>query len=217
MDSNMAVRIVKNLNHIFSMSLPANACHIYIDFAMLSRAVLTELRIDGLPSAIQSPHSLNHRHGPEIEDIVIVGQAFRLPGDINTPESFWKALVTKREDIMTHIPEDRWDHQSFYRPPGSTDHSQPGDITFNKAGFIDVAHFDNNFFGISTAEAFFTGPIVRLTLETAFQALEDACIPISGVKGTNMGVYVAPGVGDGYHQMIYHEQGFQCVYSHCDY
>jgi len=142
------------------------------------------------------------------EEIVIVGQALRLPGDINTSESFWEALMKKRDDIMTPVPADRWHHSSFYHPPSPTSPPQVCDISFEKAGFVDVAHFDNNFFGISAPEALFISPSIRLTLETAFEALENAGIPIAKVKGTSMGVFVAAGLDDGYNHLLYQSYGW---------
>ena len=202
----MAVRIVNELNQFFKLHLPLNTCHTYLDFASLSEAVLTEL---GMNENV-TMEVLGTGKSPTVqpqEEVVIVGQALRLPGDINTPESFWKALVDKR-DIMTPIPRDRWDHASFYRSPSSTAPVQTCDINFEKAGFIDVANFDNNFFGISTPEALCVSPSIRLTLETTFEALENANIPISRVKGTNMGVFVSAGLDGGYQQLLFHDKGF---------
>ena len=205
MDSDMAVRIVNELNHFFKLHLPLNTCHTYLDLASLSRAVLTELGMNesvNIEEGKAKPATIRSQ-----EEVVIVGQALRLPGDINTPESFWQALVDKR-DIMTPIPPDRWDQASFYRSPSSTAPPQTCDITFEKAGFIEVANFDNNFFGISAPEAFCVSPTIRLTLETAFEALENANIPISRVKGTNMGVFVAAGLDGGYQQLLFYDKGF---------
>ena len=204
MDSSMAVKIVNELNHFFKLHLPLNTCHTYVDVVSLSGAVLTEL---GMSEKVITEVNTAKPPTVQSQEVVIVGQAFRLPGDINTPESFWQALVGKR-DIMTPIPPDRWDQASFYRSPSSTTPPQTCDITFEKAGFIEVANFDNNFFGISTPEAFCVSPAIRLTLETAFEALENANIPISRVKGTDMGVFVAPGSDGGYQQLLVYDNGF---------
>ncbi|KAJ3503195.1 hypothetical protein NLJ89_g8542 [Agrocybe chaxingu] len=206
MDSNMAVRIVNKLNGLFSLQLPLNACHTYINLTQLTQAVLAEL---GLENSLKHGRpSLAPPIRKDVEEIVVVGQALRLPGDINTPESFWEALVNKRNDIITPVPEDRWDHASFYRPLSSDAPPQPSDINFEKAGFIDVAHFDNIFFGISGPEAYYVDPAVRLTLETAFEALENANIPISKIKGTSMGVFVGACLDEGYTQLLFQNNGF---------
>ena len=51
-----------------------------------------------------------------------------------------------------------------------------------KAGFVDIARFDHSF-GISSAQTFYAAPNIQLSLEVAFQALENANIPISLIKG----------------------------------
>lgn len=188
------------------LKLPLNTCHTYIDLKALLNAIMVTLGIKeelpSLPPPKKKPSSL------EPEEIVIVGHAVRLPGDINTLDAFWDALIHKRDDLMTKAPPDRWDADSFYRSPNSTAPPRNGDILFPKSGFVDVAHFDNSFFGISKPEALYVGPATRLTLETAFEALENAAIPMSKVKGTNMGVFIATGMDTGYVQLLHEEKGF---------
>jgi polyketide synthase 13 len=48
------------------------------------------------------------RPGPaERVDIAIVGLSTRLPGDMNTPDETWQALLEGR-DAITDLPEGRW-------------------------------------------------------------------------------------------------------------
>ena len=42
------------------------------------------------------------------DDIAIVGLATRLPGDMNTPDETWQALLEGR-DAITDLPEGRWE------------------------------------------------------------------------------------------------------------
>jgi acyl transferase domain-containing protein len=143
-----------------------------------------------------------------LEEVVIVGQALRLPGDINNADEFWAALTQKREDIIGPIPEDRWDHASFYKGPDSELEERPCDITLDKAGFINITDFDHTFFGISSIEAYHVAPNIRLTLEIAFEALENANIPVSRVKGSDMGVFVAANMDEGHIKLLYSEKGW---------
>lgn len=203
MTSVIAVAIVNKLNRLFDFNLPLETCHIYVDCAQLAAKVASSLDATGpLPKA---PLNLTPIASPA-EEVVIVGMACRLPGNINTPEEFWSALVDQREDIMSAIPNDRWDHESFYRPTWE----KPGDITLQKAGFIKLDEFDNAFFGISAAEAAVTSPFNRLVLETAFDALENAAIPPSSLKGSNTGVFVASGVEDGYSKLLLKAKLYDC-------
>jgi acyl transferase domain-containing protein len=149
------------------------------------------------------------------EDVVIVGQAFRLPGDINTPESFWTALIEKRQDIIVPVPPSRWDHASFYRAPDSKEPPAPCDVTLEKAGFIDIETFDHSFFGMTSAEAFHVPPSYRLSMEVAFEALENANIPAAKIKGTKMGVFVAAAMDEGYIKLLFADKGWAgMVYIH---
>jgi acyl carrier protein len=44
----------------------------------------------------------------DVEDIAIVGVATRFPGDMNTPDEMWTALLEGR-DAITDLPEGRWE------------------------------------------------------------------------------------------------------------
>jgi len=88
----MSTMIVNKLNRQLDLSLPLNTCHTYVDLVQLTEAILSNLGMDG-PSPKARPSTRVASNAQAKEDIVIVGQAFRLPGDINTPESFWTALI----------------------------------------------------------------------------------------------------------------------------
>ena len=80
---------------------------------------------------------------------------------ISTPQKVYD--MRSSTNIMNPIPETRWD-------------------TLDKAGFVELAGFDHSFFGISSAEAFHVSPNIRLSMEIAFEALENANIPISKIN-----------------------------------
>ena len=202
----MAVVIVNTLNHELGLNLPPNTCHNHIDLQDLTKAVSSKLDLIQTPQ----PHAPVRKGDPIAQkavEVVIVGEAVRLPGDLNTPSAFWNALVDRRNDLMTEPPPDRWDHASFYT---SCSDPKPGEITFSKSGFVEISSFDNAFFGISGPEALNVSPSARITLETAFEALEGANIPISKIKGSDMAVYVATGTEDGYSQLLFQEKGYDC-------
>ncbi|KAH7097474.1 hypothetical protein BKA62DRAFT_774277 [Auriculariales sp. MPI-PUGE-AT-0066] len=192
--SILATAIASNLNKRFALSLPPNICHVRVHSRALVEHVLELLYVR--PQV--KPTSASQRHATpardvEDDDIAIVGQALRLPGEIYDGEALWRALLEKR-DLMTGIPSERWDHSTFYRDATSSAPIQPGDITFRKAGFINIADFDNTFFGIPNNEALSIAPCNRLTLEVGFAALENANIPPSRLKGTDTGVFVSTGM-----------------------
>jgi acyl transferase domain-containing protein len=187
------------------MHLPLNTCHTHIDLVSLTNAILAELGIEG---AASSETRAYRRFSAQQEEVVVVGQSVRLPGDIRDPCSFWEALIEQRDDIMTPVPPSRWDHASFYRAPNSSDPPSPCDISLDKAGWIDLASFDHSFFGLGSSEAFFVSPTIRLTLEMAFEALENGNIPLSKIKGSDMGVFVANAMDDGYIQLLFADKGW---------
>jgi acyl transferase domain-containing protein len=210
MTSLISAQIVNDLNKRLGLDLAPNTCHIHIDFRQLSDAVCDILGIHSTHTTVNG----NSASSTKLfgEDIAVVGQALRLPGGINTPDSFWQALMQKRTDIPQPIPPTRWDHKSFYRPPESED-IKDGDITFERAGFIDLESFDNSFFGITAAEATLVTPSVRLVLETAFEALENANIPTSTIQGSNASVFVAMAI-DQYQHVLFDEKGYESYTRH---
>ncbi|KAF8125679.1 hypothetical protein K438DRAFT_1891701 [Mycena galopus ATCC 62051] len=208
MDSAAALVIVGKLNEHFSgLNLPRNTCHTHVDLDSLTAAISERLsRAEGAPSRVL--RSVARTAALDLsEEVVIVGQAVRLPGDLNTPEAFWEALVDMRQDLLIPVPQDRWDHASFYRKPG--DPAKPCDIAFERAGFVEIESFDNTFFGISPPEAFSVSPSARLVLETTWQALENANIPMSRLKGTDTGVFAAASMDQGYAKLMFVSLGFE--------
>lgn len=201
----MSTKIVNTLNRQLKMHLPLNTCHTHIDLVSLTKAIITELGFEG-PKSFESRDS--RRPSSEQEEVVVVGQSVRLPGGIHDPRSFWEALIEQRDDIMTPVPPSRWNHASFYRDPKSSAPPSPCDILLDKAGWIDLASFDHSFFGLGLSEAFFVSPTIRLTLEMAFEALENANIPLSKIKGSDMGVFVANAMDDGYIQLLFADKGW---------
>jgi hypothetical protein len=166
--------IVNKLNRQLNMGLPLNTCHIYVDLVFLTKAIHKNLGLEGLSPAARPSTESARAARSELKEDIIVGQAVRLPEDINNAESLWKALIDQRDDIMTPIPEARWYHKSFYRSPDSKNPSATCDITLDKAGFVELAGFDHSFFGISSAEAFRVSLNIPLSMEIAFEALENA-------------------------------------------
>lgn len=120
--------------------------------------------------------------------IAVVGIGCRLPGGANTPELLWRMLSEGR-DGWTDIPEDRFKWQSFYHP----DAESQG--TYNhRGGHLldqDVAAFDGGFFDIPAFESEAIDPQHRIQLEVAYEALENAGIPVDRVRGSNTSVHMA--------------------------
>lgn len=131
------------------------------------------------------------------EPIAIIGIGCRYPGGADTPEKFWK-IFKEGIDTITEVPPDRWDIDAYYDP----DKNAPGKMYTRYGGFIDhVDLFDPQFFGISPREAEDMDPQQRISLEVTWEALENAGIPPSTLKGTKTGVFMGICFND-YAQLI---------------
>ncbi|WP_424764367.1 beta-ketoacyl synthase N-terminal-like domain-containing protein, partial [Mycobacterium sp.] len=132
------------------------------------------------------------RSGPvERVDIAVVGLATRLPGDMNTPEETWQALMEGR-DAITDLPEGRW--SEFMEEPRLAERIKKART---RGGYLkDIKGFDSEFFALSKTEADNVDPQQRMTLELTWEALEHARIPASSLRGESVGVYVGTSVMD---------------------
>jgi acyl transferase domain-containing protein len=139
----------------------------------------------------------------------IIGIGCRFPGGVHSPEQFWKLLVDG-VDAICDIPDARFDIQRFYDP----DSSRPGRSYVRRAGIIDpVDRFDASFFGISRREATHMDPQQRLLLEVAWEALEDAGVPLDQIAGSRTGVYIGVS-GHDFASMLVYEENRNRIESH---
>lgn len=193
MDSLLAIELAKQLKDHFGESVMANATVLY-NYSTVN--TLSEYIINyanqTLPIVkVNNPISSTH------EPVVIVGMSGRFPQAANINE-FWSLLEEGRNGI-TDVPMNRWDMEKYYDP----DPNIPGKICSRKGGFmnIPVDEFDAVFFGISPREATYMDPQQRLLLEVTWEALEDAGINPTSLKGTRTGVFVGIWASD-YNQLL---------------
>ncbi len=119
------------------------------------------------------------------EPIAIVGLSCRFPGS-QDPDAFWR-LLSGGVDAVKEVPNDRWDKDAYSDPDPST----PNKMHAPFGGFLDqVDLFDAAFFGISGREAESMDPQQRLLLEVTWEALENAGIATSHLRGSPTGVFV---------------------------
>ncbi len=132
------------------------------------------------------------RSGPvERVDIAVVGLATRFPGDMNSPEETWQALLEGR-DAITELPEGRW--SEFMEEPRLAELITKART---RGGYLkDIKGFDSEFFALSKTEADNVDPQQRMALELTWEALEHARIPASSLRGQSVGVYVGTSVMD---------------------
>ncbi|MDT5335437.1 MAG: polyketide synthase 13 [Mycobacterium sp.] len=127
----------------------------------------------------------------EHDDIAIVGIGTRFPGDLNTPDEMWQALLEGR-DAITDLPAGRW--EEFLGEPRIAERVAKART---RGGYLsDIKGFDAEFFALSKMEADNIDPQQRMALELTWEALEHARIPASSLRGGSVGVYVGSSTND---------------------
>lgn len=102
--------------------------------------------------------------------LAIVGMSCRLPGGAVDTETFWQ-LLEDGLDVSRQIPADRFDIETHYDAEGKDMNKM---MTKYGCFIDDPASFDAAFFNMSPREAMVVDPQMRLSLVTAYEALERA-------------------------------------------
>lgn len=119
--------------------------------------------------------------------VAIIGIGCRMPPAGTSLPAFWKFLM-KGGNALRAIKKDRWDVRQFF----DADQGRPGKSYAPKAASLeaDVRQFDPLAFNISPREAAVLDPQQRLLLEVAWEAFEDAGLPLEKMSGSATGVFV---------------------------
>lgn len=116
--------------------------------------------------------------------VAVIGYSFRFPS--TSTKQYWQDLLDGR-DLVTEVDADRWSHEAYLHP----DKNHPGtSYTFAAGSLGDISTFDAGFFGISPRETALMDPQQRLLLEMSWEALENAGIQPSTIRGSQCGVYI---------------------------
>lgn len=117
-------------------------------------------------------------------DVAVIGLSCRFPGVPNLGE-FWRLLLDGRSTVGTF---------PAHRAVASNSTVHPDDTTLVSGSFFDsIDGFDAGFFGTEAAEATAMDPGQRLGLELAWEAVEDARLPASALRGREIDVLVGAG------------------------
>ena len=117
------------------------------------------------------------------QSIAIIGMACKFPGAPDL-DSFWRLLEAGGNAVTEGVPGSGTGRIGTLFPEGAaiSDGCRYG------AFVDDIDQFDESFFRISPVEAQLLDPQQRMTLETSWQALEDAGIDPDSLKGSRTGV-----------------------------
>jgi acyl transferase domain-containing protein/NADP-dependent 3-hydroxy acid dehydrogenase YdfG/acyl carrier protein len=147
--------------------------------------------------------------GQAEDDIALIGMACRFPGDVNGPGEFWDFLLSGGDGIV-EVPPERWENAAYY----DADKEKPGKMYVNRGGFIRwLEQFDPQFFGISPKEAPHIDPQHRWLLELTYEALENAGLKASELKGSDTAVYIGQFMHD-YEQVQLESGSHKLMSSH---
>ncbi|MBM5574133.1 polyketide synthase [Deefgea sp. CFH1-16] len=116
--------------------------------------------------------------------VAILGYSHRLPN--STGNSYWDNLLNE-EHLITEVEAGRWSKEAFLH--ANKNHAGTS-YTFKAGSIGDISGFDAGFFGIAPREAAQMDPQQRILLELSWEALENAGIKPSTIRGSQCGVYI---------------------------
>lgn len=142
--------------------------------------------IKRFPAFANGQQSLRKNESAKPHKVAIIGMAGRFPKS-TTLDEFWNNLTQAVNTVET-IPSVRWNADDHYAP-------QVGRVIDKAAskwgGFIDALDdFDTEFFRMSKDEACKLDPQVKLALEMAWGALEDAGYTSQALNSHSVGVFM---------------------------
>jgi len=121
------------------------------------------------------------------DPIAVIGLGCRVPGGATSADEMWR-LLQAGVQTAKEVPADRWDVSDWYDP----DPAAPGKSVTKEASFLDrIDMFDAGYFGILPREADRMDPQQRLLLEVAIEAIDDAGLPHSQLRGSSTSVFIA--------------------------
>uniref|UniRef100_A0A8C5H966 Fatty acid synthase n=1 Tax=Gouania willdenowi TaxID=441366 RepID=A0A8C5H966_GOUWI len=109
-----------------------------------------------------------------MDEIVIAGISGRLPESSNL-EEFWENLING-VDMVTE-DDRRWTPGLYGLPK-------------RNGKLKDISHFDASFFGVHPKQANTMDPQLRLMMEITYEAIVDAGLSASVLRGSKTGVYI---------------------------
>ncbi|PTB79570.1 hypothetical protein M440DRAFT_1326481 [Trichoderma longibrachiatum ATCC 18648] len=127
------------------------------------------------------------------EPIAIIGMSSKFAGGATNTDKLWQMLAEGRSG-WTEFPASRFRSEGVYHP----NNERLNTTHVKGAHFLqeDVGLFDAAFFSYSSETASSLDPQYRLQLESAYEALENAGIPLTQIAGSNTSVFTGVFVHD---------------------
>lgn len=127
---------------------------------------------------------MSNQNQAQRDKIAIVGCGLRLPGDIDSLDALWDFLVDGG-DAISDLPDDRWVNDLYDPQP------RAGRTYVRRGGYLSsLERIDMSFMGVSPREALQIDPQQRLLVDTAYEALEQAGLPLQKLARGRTGVFV---------------------------
>src|SRR5258705_8352491 len=180
LSSRDAVAMASDIEDLTGVTLTAT-----VAFRHPTIEALATVIVDGEPEIDVSDDDADWSREHDMDDIAIVGIGTRFPGDMNTPDETWQALLEGR-DAITDLPEGRW--EEFLDEPRIAE--RVGKARTRGGYLSDIKGFDAEFFALSKMEADNIDPQQRMALELTWEALEHARIPASSLRGEGVAVFI---------------------------
>ena len=188
LSSRDAVAMASDIEDLTGVTLTATVAFRHPTIESLATVI-----VEGEPEVDMSDSGEEYwgREDSAARDIAIVGIATRFPGDMNTPDETWQALLEGR-DAITDLPNGRW--EEFLDEPRIAERVAKART---RGGYLsDIKGFDAEFFALSKMEADNIDPQQRMALELTWEALENARIPASSLRGESVAVYIGSSLND---------------------
>ena len=186
LSSRDAVAMASDIEDLTGVTLTATVAFRHPTIESLATVI-----VEGEPEVDDTADEFDWSRDVDKDDIAIVGLSTRFPGDMNTPEETWQALLEGRDGI-TDLPEGRW--EEFLEEPRIAERVAKART---RGGYLkDIKGFDSEFFALSKMEADNIDPQQRMALELTWEALEHARIPASALRGESVGVYIGSSTND---------------------
>jgi polyketide synthase 13 len=191
LSSRDAVAMASDIEDLTGVTLTATVAFRHPTIEALATVIVEGEPEDSDPSGDDEDWSRTLHVDDGEYDVAIIGIGTRFPGDMNTPEQMWDALLDGR-DAITDLPEGRW--EEFLGEPRIAARVAKA---HTRGGYLsDIKGFDAEFFALSKMEADNIDPQQRMALELTWEALEHARIPASSLRGESVGVYVGTSNND---------------------